>query len=128
VSLFKSLQSKGWRFLLAGGVNSLFGWAMYSLGIVLGAPIWLALIIGAAAGVAFNFLTIGGYVFKDLSAGKLPRFILAYVVVYGVNLTALTLLKPLLVNPVWAQLVLTPLVAALSFVLMSQWVFAPTRG
>jgi putative flippase GtrA len=128
VSLLKSLQRKGWRFLLAGGVNSLFGWAMYSLGIVLGAPIWLALIIGAAAGVAFNFLTIGGYVFKDLSAGRLPRFIMAYVVVYGVNLAALTLLKPLLVNPVWAQLVLTPLVAALSFVLMSQWVFAPTRG
>jgi putative flippase GtrA len=114
----------GWRFLLAGGVNTLFGWLVYSLCMWLGAPVWLALLTSTVCGVGFNFLTMGGYVFRQLDARRLPRFVAAYVVVYAVNVVCVQALADLHWSPIWVQLGLAPLMAGLSFLLMSRWVFA----
>ena len=59
------------RFIVAGAINTLFGFAVYSAAVLAGLPVWSALLVGNVAGVGFNFVTIGGYVFGVL--GRLPQ-------------------------------------------------------
>jgi putative flippase GtrA len=116
------------RFLLAGGLNTLFGWVIYALSVHFGAPPWLALIISTLTGIAFNFFSLGGYAFRDLAMQRLPRYLTAYGLLYAGNVACLSMLQHWVPNPIWAQLILTPVMAGCSFLMMSRWVFigAPT--
>jgi putative flippase GtrA len=111
------------RFLIAGGFNTLFGWLVYSLAIIAGFSPWLALIFSTLAGIVFNFFSLGGYAFRDLSSRRLPRFLLTYAIVYASNLVCLKLIKGWIPDPILAQLILTPPIAILSYVLLSRAVF-----
>jgi putative flippase GtrA len=111
------------RFLIAGGFNSLFGWMVYSAAILFGAQPWLALIIGIVMGIGFNFITLGGYAFRDMSIGRLPRFVLTYGFIYVINLISLTLLQRWIDRPILGQLILTPFMAMVSYVVLSRMVF-----
>jgi putative flippase GtrA len=115
------------RFLLAGAVNTLFGFVVYSLTIVAGAAVWLALLAGILAGVAFNFVTTGGYVFRDLSPRRFPRFLLAYLLIYLVNLGLITLLSPWISNVILAQAIVTLPMALSSYLLLARLVFRAPR-
>ena len=111
------------RFLIVGGLNTLFGLGAYSLLVYLKLPLWLALLGGNLSGIAFNFFSTGGLVFRDLSTRRIPRFVLAYLIVYSVNLALLHAASGMLQKPLLAQVVLTIPMAILSYVLMSRWVF-----
>lgn len=111
------------RFLIAGGVNTLFGWMIYSITLLLGAEVWLALLSGMLGGMAFNFFSLGGYAFRDLSSQRIPKFVISYLLVYALNLTSIHLLQSLVHSAVWAQLILTPIMAIFSYLIMSYWVF-----
>lgn len=115
------------RFLVAGAVNTLFGFVVYSLTILAGAAVWLALLAGILAGVAFNFVTTGGYVFRDLSPRRFPRFLLAYLLIYLVNLGLITLLSPWISNVILAQAIVTLPMALASYLLMARFVFRAPR-
>ncbi|QOT75433.1 GtrA family protein [Cupriavidus basilensis] len=115
------------RFLIAGGFNSLFGWLVYSGAILLGAQPWLALIVGIVMGIAFNFVTLGGYAFRDLTVARLPRFVMTYGFIYVVNLICLTLLKRWIDEPILGQLILTPFMAMVSYLVLSRMVFTGRR-
>lgn len=115
------------RFLLAGGLNTLFGFAVYAVAVLAGLPVWLAMLVGTVAGVAFNFVTLGGYAFRDLSARRLPRFMLGYACVYGVNLAAFGLVHRRVANPVACQVLLVVPVALFSYLVMSRFVFRKRR-
>ncbi|WP_326541314.1 GtrA family protein [Pseudorhodoferax sp.] len=114
------------RFLVAGTINTLWGWSIYALAIVLGAQAWLALAIGMVAGIAFNFVSLGAFVFRNLVLSRLPRFILAYGFLYTTNLVCLTVMRGWVDDPIWSQLILTPPMAVLSYVVLSKLVFART--
>lgn len=116
------------RFLIAGGFNSLFGWLVYSAAILLGAPPWLALIVGIVMGIGFNFVTLGGYAFRDMTLARLPRFVVTYSFIYVVNLVCLTLLERWIAHPILGQLILTPFMAMVSYVVLSRMVFTGRRG
>ncbi|MCY1165166.1 GtrA-like protein [compost metagenome] len=116
------------RFLLAGGVNTLFGFAVYSGTILAGGPIWLALLAGILAGIAFNFLTTGGYVFRDLSSRRFPRFLLAYLLIYLVNLGLIALLSRWIIHPILAQAIITAPIAIASYLLMARFVFCEGKN
>ena len=112
------------RFLVAGGINTLFGYAAYSTCILSGAQLWLALLVGMLAGTVFNFFTTGGYAFRQLALSRYPRFVGCYLLVYGVNLLLIRLLSPWVQDKLALQgLLLVPL-ALLSYVLMARLVFA----
>jgi len=104
-------------------LNTMFGWALYALTVYLGVVPWLALIISTVLGVAFNFFTLGGYAFRDLSKQRLPRYLAAYGLLYICNVISLEVLRGWVPSPIWAQLVLAPVMACLSFLMMSRWVF-----
>jgi putative flippase GtrA len=116
------------RFLVAGVVNTAFGLAVYLGCLHAHAAPWLALLVGTVAGVTFNFFSLGAYAFRDLSLRRLPRFVGGYAVTYAVNLAALTLLRPLVPDPAWRQILLTVPMALFSYLLMSRLVFRRPRG
>jgi len=115
------------RFLIAGGLNTLFGFAIFSAVIAVGAVAWLALLIGTVAGTLFNFFTTGGYVFRELSSARFPRFIFCYFFVYGINLVMLETLSIWISNKTLSQFILTLPIAVLSYFLMARFVFAPKK-
>ena len=112
------------RFLIAGGVNMLFGLSVYSLAIVVHAPVWVALLLANVAGVAFNFFTTGAYVFRSLLLSRFPRFVAAYLALYLINWALITWLQMWIPNPIYAQATLTIPLAMFSYVLLLRLVFA----
>jgi putative flippase GtrA len=115
------------RFVIAGGVNTLFGWVIYAAAILSGAQPWLALIVSTVTGIGFNFVSLGAYAFRDMALKRLPRFVLSYGFIYASNLMCLKWLRPWIEQPIWAQLILTPPMAILSYLLLSRLVFTGPR-
>ena len=111
------------RFLLIGGVNTLFGYAIYCVALLCGVETWLALLAGTIAGTAFNFVTTGGYVFRQLSFSKFPKFVLCYFFVYGVNLCLIEVMTKIVDHRIAVQLCLAFPMALLAYILMSRFVF-----
>jgi putative flippase GtrA len=116
------------RFLLVGGLNTLFGFVAYSAFVLLHSPPWLALLGGNIAGMLFNFFTTGHFVFLDLSASRLPRFVAAYLFVYGLNLVLIGRLTALTHSLIVSQACLAPVMAVVSYVLLSRLVFRKGSG
>lgn len=115
------------RFLLIGVLNSLFGLAVFSAFIVVGAGTWTALVGGNAAGLVFNFFTTGSLVFRDLSPARAPRFVLCYVVTLAANAWLIDGLAPLVGNRIAAQALLTAPMAVCSYMMMAKLVFGPLQ-
>lgn len=111
------------RFLLAGLANTVFGLAVYSAAVHFGLATWAALLAGILAGLAFNFVTLGGYAFRDLSLQRLPRFVACYGATYLVNLGALHLLHSYIADLIVCQVILTPPMAVFSYLCLSRFVF-----
>jgi putative flippase GtrA len=111
------------RFIVAGGVNTLFGYAVYGAAIVLGMPVWAALLIGMVAGTVFNFFTTGGYAFRQLALRRYPRFVACYLLVYAANLASIAALSTWIADKLLAQAVLLVPLALFSYVLMARLVF-----
>lgn len=74
------------RFLLVGGLNTVFGYGVFALQIYLGVNIYLASIIGMVLGVIFNFFTTGRLVFRVNSNHAVFRFVFTYGVMLLLNL------------------------------------------
>ena len=117
------IKSTFLRFLIAGGLNTLFGFAVYTGLILLGVPLWAALIFSTLAGIAFNFITTGGYAFRDLSYARLPRFVICYFLVFGANFGLITVCTGFLHDKILAQLILAPFIAVFSYFLLARFVF-----
>jgi putative flippase GtrA len=116
------------RFFVAGAVNTLFGFVVYSAAILLGARLSLALLLGLVCGTIFNFFSTGGYVFRDLKLARVPRFLVCYALVYTSNLKLIEWLAPWVGNAIAAQAILTIPIALLTYLLMSRFVFAGARS
>jgi putative flippase GtrA len=112
------------RFLVAGGINTLFGFAVYSFCIVAGMAVWLALLVGMLSGTVFNFITTGGYVFRELSLVRFPRFVICYFLVYGINFMLIELISIWLNSKILSQAIITFPLALLSYFLMVRFVFS----
>ncbi len=113
------------RFLVAGGVNTLFGFGVNIAALLAGLPVWAAMLVGTVAGVAFNFFTHGSYAFRDRSARRLPRYLLGYAIVYAVGLGAFHILHFAVPGPgpIECQAMLVIPMALLSYLIMSRFVF-----
>lgn len=125
-AILRSLRTNRFlRFLVTGLLNTLLGFAVYSTAILSNAPVWLALMIGLVTGVAFNFFSTGGYVFREIALSRLPRFMFSYLLVYGVNLLLLGLMSPWVGGAIPSQALLSFPMSVFSYFLMARFVFAP---
>lgn len=112
------------RFLIAGAANTLFGFTVYSISLLAGAAVWLALLAGMLSGTLFNFITTGGYAFRRLSLAYFPRFLACYLAVYGLNMLLLDGLTTWTRSYILSQAIVTAPLALLSYFLMSRFVFS----
>jgi putative flippase GtrA len=111
------------RFLITGGVNTVFGYSVFCLVFwISGRPI-AALAVATILGTLFNFLTIGNFVFRNAEPRLLWRFIAIYAMVFAFNAMGLSLFDRCGFNSIVAQAILTPLVVAASYLLNRRFVF-----
>ena len=126
--LRKLFNLRGIRFLLVGGLNTIFGFAVFSIIVCLGGQTWHALLGGNLMGIVFNFLTIGGVVFCDISLRRLPRFALTYLGLLSLNLILIgQLTSAFQLDRITTQALLTAPMAILSYLIVSKFVFS-VRG
>jgi len=120
---FRNGLARPLRFLLAGALNTLFGFAVFGVLAWTGWSTWACLLAGNLAGTAFNFLTLGGYVFRDLNQDRVPRFVVVYGLIYLLNLGLLSILQLMVIDRLIAQFCLLIPMAAMSYAMMSRFVF-----
>jgi putative flippase GtrA len=112
------------RFLIAGGANTAFGFALYAALVLLGMPFALALLVATIAGVFFNFVTFGAYTFRQFELRRLPRFLVAYGLIYLFNLAVLEAVRAATgLGPIPAQLASLVVVAPTAYFLLKSRVF-----
>jgi putative flippase GtrA len=111
------------RFLLVGGINTVFGYAIYAGLVLLTGKITLSLLISSIAGIIFNFYTTGKIVFKSSDKSLFWLFLAVYGVIFLCNLVSLKYLLFLGFGPLLAQIILLPIIAAITYVLQKKFVF-----
>ena len=119
------LDPKLIKFLVAGVLNTVFGYSVYAGLLYIEAPYLIALFIATVAGVIFNYFSFGRMVFHGKNSWlAFGKFIIAYSIIYGVNAVLLqTLTKKFLLSPYLGQMICIPLSVVLSWVLMNYWVY-----
>lgn len=112
------------RFLFAGTVNTVFGYTVYCVFVLLGFNYPIALLLATLVGVVFNFITVSNWVFGAGGRARFVRFVLAYVVLYLGNLAGLyALIDVLGMGPLLAQLLVLPLYVITAFLVFRRFVF-----
>ncbi|MDB5595626.1 MAG: hypothetical protein JWM36_2587 [Hyphomicrobiales bacterium] len=117
-------RSRPLRFLLAGGLNTLFGYAAFYAAFALTGQPALSVVISNIFAIFFNFATIGGYAFGVRDTRRLLRFIVVYASLLVANVTGLHLLTSDQISAPLAQAMLIPPLVALSYFLSRGFVFA----
>ena len=113
------------RFLSVGLLNTIFGYAVYAVLLLVNTHYLTALFIATSAGVVFNYYTFGRLVFNGHD-GKLVfgKFIITYVMVYIANALLLAILTTqIFFSPYLAQVICMPVSVFLSWLLMNKWVY-----
>lgn len=113
-----------WRFLAVGVLNTLFGYALYAALVAIGLQMFVAQIVGTVIAVAFNYVTYSRHVFQSAPASRL-RFVLSYALNYLVSLAMLAIAATAFPSPYLAGFVATLVTAAINFVVLRRFVFAP---
>ena len=119
----KYWQIKFFRFLIVGGINTLFGYGVYSLFIFLKFDYKIAALIGQVLGILFNFLTTGRIVFENTSNTLIFKFIAVYSVTYLLNIGLIKIFLLLGLNAFAAGAICLLPMAVISFILNKIFVF-----
>ena len=80
-------------FLMIGGLNTLFGYGLFAAFIFLKCHYTVAVFLSTVLGVIFNFFTTGRVVFKNNKNGVFFKFVMAYGMLYFLNIAIITLLN-----------------------------------
>lgn len=115
------------KFIVVGGLNSFFGLGIYSLIALTNLPTWMALTAANLAGLVFNFFTTGKLVFRDISAARIPRFIICYGIIFVLHLELIEWLSPVSGGRICAMAIMVLPMALLSYLIQSRFVFNATR-
>jgi putative flippase GtrA len=111
------------RFLLVGGLNTLFGYGVFALMLWFGLHYSASSAIATVMGILFNFKSTGRLVFKSSGNSRIARFILVYIIVYGVNVASLALLLRVGIGAYAGGLLLILPLALLAYSLNANFVF-----
>lgn len=92
------ISKQFFSFIFVGGLNTLFGYAIFALFIYLGMNYAVAVFIATCLGVIFNFKTTGKLVFNSHDNNLIYKFILVYVLLYIFNVLLIKILQPIFEN------------------------------
>ncbi|MBS0483393.1 MAG: GtrA family protein [Proteobacteria bacterium] len=113
-------------FLVAGMINTLFGYGVFALLTALGFAETAAVVMATAAGVLFNFRTFGT-VFAARGLARLPHFIAVYAVLTLLNIAILATARGAGLGPYLGEAAALCVVTPLTFLALRFIVFN-TRG
>jgi len=116
-------DSRLFKFLLVGGLNTLFGYSLFAVLIYAGLHYTVAVFIGTIIGVVFNFKTTGKLVFKSHDNSLIWKFFGVYGVIYLLNIIGLYLLEKISIDIYIAGMILILPMALVSFGLNKRFVF-----
>ena len=130
---FKNFVTKAWsirfvRFLVVSGINTLFGYTIYSIFILLHTHYAIASLLSTICGVIFNFFTTGRIVFRNNNSSLIFKFFLVYGITYLFNLLALSRFNAAGFNMLAAGAIMILPSAILSYFLNKKLVFQETRA
>jgi len=111
------------RFLIVGGLNTLFGYTVFAVLILLHLHYVWAALLGQICGVLFNFKTTGTIVFKNKDNHLIFQFIGVYLVTYLITIASIKALDYYDVSSLAAGAIVILPVALLSFFLNKKFVF-----
>lgn len=111
------------RFVLVGGINTLFGVGVYCMAIFIGLPYFIATLVSNVLGVLFNFFTTGRLVFRNSDPRLIFRFVACYIAIYFINTAVVKLFIEAGLNSYWAGILATPVVALCSYSLLKYFVY-----
>lgn len=108
---------------MVGGLNTLFGFSIYSLLALSDLSTLVVLITSNVAAMAFNFATTGGLVFRDMSLARVPPFLVSYGVVLVIYLKLIEWLSPICGGRIWAMAIIVLPMAVFTYLLQTTFVF-----
>ena len=111
------------RFLVAGLLNTGFGYATYAAFVLTGAPIFVAVAGATGLAILFNFYSYGGLVFGTTASRYMPRFLALYGSLGLINYLLLLALTTSGLGPLIAQALLLPLQMAMGYLGLRGFVF-----
>ena len=120
----KILERRFARFLIVGGINTLFGYGVFVLLIYIGLHYSLAALLGTILGILFNFQTVGRWVFNGYRRHLFFKFIAVYGVTYLFNIAGLYFFNATGVSNYLAGAILILPVAFIAFFLNKTFVFS----
>ena len=120
----KLLSNSFLKYLLIGGLNTVFGYSIFAVYTFLLGNAYLSLILSTVTSVLFNFKTYGVLVFKSHDNSKIFRFFAAYAFIIAIQMVLYNGLTQVgITNPYLAVGILVLPMAMLSFVLLRKFVF-----
>jgi putative flippase GtrA len=111
------------KYLLVGGLNTIFGYCVFAIFIFLGFHYSLAVLVSTILGVLFNFQSYGRLVFKNHSLSLLSRFIFVYTIIYFANIILILFFEKLVFNLYYSGALSIPFIAYLGFNLNKRYVW-----
>lgn len=122
-NLISYIDNKFIRFLIVGGINTLFGYLMFALFIFLNFHYSIASLSATVLGILFNFKTTGRLVFGNKDNLLIFKFFGIYTIIYLLNISILKVFSLYKVDMYLAGALLLVPTAVLSFLLNKHFVF-----
>jgi putative flippase GtrA len=119
----RAALQRGVIFLLVGTANTAFGYLCYAALVLLGLPLWAAVIATLGISMVFNFHSYGALVFANAERSAMPGFFMLYALIGSVNYGLLYALTKAGVGPLLAQAIILPVLAFMGYFGMSIFVF-----
>lgn len=111
------------RFLVVGGLNTVFGYSLFVALTYIGVGYPIAIGLATVGGVLFNFQSVGRLVFGGAPRSRFWRFVGVYCVVYLVNLGGVRVILGLGINVYIANAIMLIPLSLVAFILNRRFVF-----
>lgn len=121
--MHRFLSGRFVRFLLVGGLNTAFSYALFAVCILIGMAYPIAALLAAVISVLFNFKSYGTLVFGSRDSSRILRFFGVYALTYGIGVLLLRIAHAHHLSLLVAAAVFAPPMAVLSFTLNRLFVF-----
>ncbi len=110
------------RFLIIGGVNTVFAYCVYALCIFVGLHYTLAALTSTVLGTCFSFKTLGTLVFDNPDNWLIFKFIGVYTGCYFLNIGLLRLLFQFVCKNLYIDGLISAFLVALVSFSLNKWV------
>ncbi len=111
------------KFVLVGIINTMFGYGLFAFLLYCNIHYALASVLATIISVLFNFKTTGTLVFKNHDNRLIFKFVSVYCFTTILSIIGLKIAKIFGVNLYFAGLILTGIMAIITFILQKKYVF-----